>query len=358
MTASTGRCLLRSFDATDSSLAGFIRRPRIGLDLGTANTLIYVDGRGLALNEPSVVTVRASTGEIEAAGRDAEAGFGRTPRKLLTRKPIRAGMIQDLELCQGMLLRFLRKAEVAGLLRRFRVIVAVPASLTEVERMAVIESLHCAKAGDVVLAEQPLAAAQGAGLAIEEPHGHMVVDAGAGATSVALISLGTVVQSRTILVAGDEMDAAIVSYVNRRGHILIGERTAERVKVEIGSAQPNPGATSNVKGRCLVRGVPRSVTLGGEEIQEALAEPVGRIVAAIREVLEQAPPELSADLLETGIVLTGGSELLRNLDQRISREFGLPVRVAEAPLTSVALGLGHQLSYLRCRGWSRFRYNC
>jgi len=350
--------LLPPFGTTGSRLGHFIRYPRIGLDLGTANTLVCVDGRGLALNEPSIVTVRASTGEIEAVGSEADAGFGRTPRKLHTQKPIRAGMIHDLKLCEGMLRRFLRKAEVNGLLRRFRALVAVPASLTEVGRMAVLESLHCAKAGDVLLVEQSLAAAQGAGLPIEEPRGHMIVDIGAGVTGIALISLGTVVQSRTILVAGDEMDAAIVSHVHRQHHILIGERSAERVKIEIGSAQPNFDARSaTVKGRCLVRGVPRCVTLHEDEVQEALADPIRRIIAAIREVLEQAPPELSADLLETGLVLTGGSALLRNLDQHISKEFGLPVRVAEAPLTSVALGLARQLSHLRRRDWDRFRHN-
>jgi rod shape-determining protein MreB len=358
MDAIAGHCLFRSFDSTDSGLAAFIRCPRIGLDLGTANTLVYVDGRGLALDEPSIVTVRASTGEIEAAGSEAEAGFGRTPRKLHTHKPIRAGTVHNLKLCEGMLQRFLRKAEVTSLLRRFRAIVAVRASLTEVERMAVVESLLGAKAGDVLLVEQTLAAAQGAGLAIEEPRGHMVVDIGAGATSIALISLGAIVQSRTILVAGDEMDAAIVSHVHRHHHVLIGERTAERVKIEIGSAQPDCGASrAHVKGRCLTRGIPRSVSLGADEVQEALAEPIRRILAAVREVLEQVPPELSADLLETGIVLTGGSALLRNLDQHISREFGLPVSLAENPLNSVVLGLARQLSYMRRRDWNRFRHN-
>jgi len=267
-------------------------------------------------------------------------------------------MIHDLRLCGAMLERFLRKAGVTGLLRRFRAVVAIPENLTEVERMAIVESLHGARAGDVLLVEQTLAAAQGAGLPIEEPRGHMVVDIGAGATSIALISLGAAVLSRTILVAGDEMDGAIMSHVHRQHRILIGERTAERVKTEIGSAQPNSGARSTmVKGRCLVRGVPRCVVLHEDEVREALAEPVRRILAAIGGVLEQAPPELSADLLETGLVLTGGSALLRSLDRRISKEFGLPVRAAEAPLTSVALGLASQLSYLRHRDWDRFRCN-
>lgn len=358
MTASFGRSLFRSLDSMIVSRAAFLRIPRIGLDLGTANTLVCVDGRGLALNEPSIVTVRASTSEIEAVGIEAEAGFGRTPKKLRTHKPIRAGMIHDLTLCEGMLQRFLRKAGVSSFPRRFRVIIAVPASLTEVERMAVVESLRDTKAGDVLLVDQALAAALGAGLNIDAPRGHMVVDIGAGVTSIALISLGAPVKCRTIPLAGDEMDSAIVSHVYREHHILIGERTAERVKIEVGSARPNSGAkNTNVKGRCLVRGVPRSVSLGEGEVQEALAVPVRRIVDAIREVLEQAPPELSADLLETGIVLTGGSAFLRNLDRHISEEFGLPVRVAEAPLTSVVLGLARQLSYLRRRDWDRFRNN-
>ncbi len=349
--------LPQSFSSKCVDRAASVFAPRIALDLGTATTLIYVDGRGLALKEPSIVRVRASTGEIEAAGADAEAGFGRTPTKLRTLKPVRGGTIQDLTLCEGMLQRFLRKAKVSGVLRHLRVAAAIPDNLTDVERMAIIESLHNARAGDVFLVEQTLAAAQGAGLDVGEPHGHMVVDSGAGVTGVALISMGATVQSRSVPVAGDDMDASIVSYVRRKYQILIGERTAERAKIEIGSAMTGSGNKSaSVTGRCLVRGVPRSVSLCEGEIQEALAEPVRHIESAIREVLEQAPPELSADLLDTGIVLTGGSALLRNLDRHISEEFGLPVRVAEAPLTSVVLGVGSQLEYLTGRGRDRFRF--
>lgn len=328
---------------------------RVGLDLGTANTLLYVKGRGIAVKEPSLVTVRTSTGDIEAVGGEAEAGLGRTPRKFRTARPIRAGIIGDLKLCEGMLHRFLGKARITRRLHRLKVAVAVPGGTTEVERLAIVESLRTAGATDVLLVEQVLAAARGAGLAIEEPCGRMVVNIGAGVTGIAIISLANIVHARAIRVAGDDMDAAITAHVRAAHQLVIGERTAERLKIQIGSALPGDEELSmRIKGRCIAQGIPREVTIRDSEIREALSTPVRRIANAIREALEQAPPELSADLVETGIVLTGGSALLRNLDKYISKDCGLPVKVAQDPLSCVILGLAHQLKYLRRSDWRRF----
>jgi rod shape-determining protein MreB len=335
-----------------------VRRVRVGLDLGTANTLIYVQGQGVTIQEPSLVTVRTSTGKIEAAGSEAAAGVGRTPRKFRTVKPIRRGVVSDLRICEGMLHRFLIKTGRSFFFRGLHVALAVPGELTEVERLAVIESLRNARAKDVLLIDQVLAAAQGAGIPIEEPRGRMVVDIGAGVTDIAVISLANRVNGRTIPVAGDEMDAVITAYVRAKHQLLIGERTAERIKIRVGSALAgSEGRSINVKGRCLIDGVPREITLCDSEIREALSAPVHQIVIAIRDVLEQAPPELSADLMETGILLTGGSALLRHLDKRISQECGLPVMIAPDPLSSVILGLAQQLKHLRRRDWRRFRHS-
>ena len=332
---------------------------RVGLDPGTANTLLYVKGRGLAVNEPSLVTIRTSTGNIEAVGGDAEAGRGRTPRELETARPIRAGVISDLKLFDGMLNRFLRKARITGPLHRLKVAIAVPSGMTEVERLAIIESLRNAGAVDVLLVDQVLAAARGAGLTIEESRGRMVVNIGAGVTDVAILSLADTVYARATRVGGDEMDAAISAHVRAAHQLVIGERTAERLKIQIGSAVPNDQElTFAIKGRCIIEGVPRSATIRCCEVREALSTPLERIVNAIREALEQAPPELSADLIETGILLTGGSALLRNLDRFISRDCGLPVKVAQDPLSCVILGLAHQVNRLRAGEWRRFGLRC
>lgn len=330
---------------------------RVGLDLGTANTLLYVKGRGVAVREPSLVTLRASTGDIEAVGEEAEAGRGRTPRKFRTARPIRAGIISDLKLCEGMLHRFLGKARISGPLHRFKVAMAVPSGMTDVERLAIVESLRNAGTTHVLLVEQVLAAALGAGLPIEESRGRLVVDIGAGVTDIAIISLGNTVHTRAIRVAGDEMDAAITAHVRAIHQLIIGERTAERLKIQIGSALPGDEELSmRIKGRCVAHGIPREATVLDCEIREALSTPVHRIVNAIREALEQAPPELSADLVETGIVLTGGSALLRNLAKNISRDCGLPVKVAQDPLSCVILGLADQLKFLWRSDWHRLRH--
>lgn len=335
-----------------------VGRVRVGLDLGTANTLIYVYGQGVAIQEPTLVTVRASTGEIEAVGSEAEAGLGRTPRKFRTVKPIRRGIISDLRICEAMLHRFLNQTGRNFRFRGLQVAAAVPGDLTEVERLAVIESLRNARAKEVLLTDQVLAAAQGAGLPIEEPRGRMVVDIGAGITDIAVVSLANIVHGRTIPIAGDEMDGAIAAYVRGKHQLLIGARTAERIKIQVGSGLPDSQVrTIEVKGRCLIEGIPREIALCDSEIRDALSAPVHQIVNAIRGVLEQAPPELSADLVETGILLTGGSALLRHLDERISKECGLPVTVAPDPLSSVIAGLAHQLKRLRPRDWRRFGHS-
>jgi len=329
--------------------------PRVGLDPGTANTLVYVKGRGVAVNEPSLVTVRTSSGDIEAVGGEAEAARGRTPRKFQTARPIRAGIINDFELFDGMLHRFLRKAHITGPLHHFKVAVAVPTGMTEGERLDVIESIQNAGAVDILLVNQALAAARGAGVRVEESRGRLVVDIGAGLTGVAVISLGNCVYARSTRVAGDDMDAAIAAHVRTAHQLVIGERTAERLKIQIGSAiSMDRELTLGVKGRCATGGIPREVTVRGCEVLEAISAPLERISGAIREALEQAPPELNADLIETGIVLTGGSALLRNLDRFISKNCGLPVRVAQDPLSCVIRGLAHQLNSFRTIDWRRF----
>ena len=328
---------------------------RVGLDPGTANTLVYVKGRGVAVNEPSLVTMRTSSGDIEAVGGEAEAGRGRTPRKFQTARPIRAGIISDVKLFDGMLRRFLRKAHITGPLHRLKVAIAVPSGMTEAERLAVIESIQNAGAVDVLLVDQVLAAARGAGLAIEESRGRMVVNIGAGVTDVAVISLG-----KYRLCARDPRRR------RRYGCRYRGARTGRspaRHRRAYGRAAQNPIGSADfhtreltlaVKGRCVTKGIPREVTVRGCEVLEAISRPLERIMGAIREALEQAPPELNADLIETGIVLTGGSALLRNLDRFISKDCGLPVRVAPDPLSCVIRGLAHQLNSLRTSDWRRF----
>ncbi len=331
---------------------------RVGLDPGTANTLVYVKGHGVAVNEPSLVTIRTSTGDIVAAGGEAEAGRGRTPRNFQTARPIRAGTVADLKLFDRMLHRFLKKAHTVGRWRRPKVAIAVPGGMTEVERLAVVESLRNAGAAHVLLVDQVLAAAQGAGLAIQESRGRMVVDIGAGVTDVAIVSLGNTVYARAARVGGDDMDAAIAAHALAAHQLVIGEPTAERLKIEIGSAVSNRHElTLSVKGRCVAKGIPREATIQGREIREAIAPPLEEIVRAIREALDEAPPDLSADLVETGIVLTGGSALLRNLDRFISSKCGLPVRVAPDPLSCVVRGLAHQLNSFRASDWRRFGNN-
>ena len=327
----------------------------VGLDPGTANTLLYVKGRGVAVNEPSLVTIRTSTGAVEAVGGEAEAGRGRTPRKFQTARPIRAGMVSDHKLFSGMMQRFLRKAHIAGSLHRLKIVSAIPGGMTEVERDLIVESLRSVGAAEVILVDQALAAGRGAGLPIERPCGHVVVNIGAGVTYVALISLGSIVCARATRFAGDEMDAAIAAHVQATHQLFIGEPTSERLKIQAGSAVSDHQEVGlRVKGRCIKKGVPREATIRGCEVREALCMPLEQILSTIREVLEQTPPELSTDLLETGIMLTGGSALLRNLDRFIRTGVRLPVKVAPDPLSCVIRGLAHQVNHLRRVEWRRF----
>ena len=328
---------------------------RIALDLGTANTLIHLDGRGLVMEEPSMVRLHTGTQQIESMGRDAKPGAGRTPPRCETVRPVRNGQVCDPELCGRMLNAFLRKVGIRRPFRRLLAVAAIPGELSELQKIAVVDALRNNHVAGALLVDQVLASAQGAGMPIHESRGHMLVDVGAGITEVAVISMSNIVASRIVPIAGDEFDAAIESHVRTAHHLLIGQGTAERVKIELGAASPGAEAHKiKVKGRCLVKGIPREVVLSCAEILDALSAPINQILLSIREVLHQTPPELSADLLESGIVLTGGSAHLSTLAQRIGADTGLPVVVAGKPHQSVILGLAHQLERLNHRDWRRF----
>src|SRR6187399_2379815 len=318
------------------------------VDLGTATTLIYVKGKGIVSCEPSVVAVqRDARGEqnVLAVGREAKDMLGRTPGNIVAVRPLRDGVIADFELTEAMLRYFITRAHSRRTLVKPRIIICVPFGITEVEKRAVKESAESAGAREVYLIEEPMAAAIGAGLPITEPSGNMVVDIGGGTTDVAVISLAGIVYSKSVRVAGNELDEAIIQYIKRKYNLLIGERTAEQVKLEIGSAFPLEQPLSmELKGRDLIEGIPKTLTVTDGEIREAMSEPVSVIVNAVRVALERTPPELSADIVDRGIVLTGGGSLLRNLDKLLREETGLPVSVAEDPLSSVVLGTGKMLS--------------
>lgn len=313
----------------------------MAVDLGTANTLVSVRGRGIVLTEPSVVAVEKDTKRVLAVGFEAKRMLGRTPGSIVAIRPLKDGVIADFEVTEAMLRYFINKTRV----KRFpwqpkpRVVVCVPSGVTEVEKRAVFEATMQAGARQAYLIEEPMAAAIGAGLPIQEPTGNMVVDIGGGTTEVAVISLGGVVVKESIRIAGDEFDEAIVAYVKRVYNTLIGERTAEEIKFEIGSAWPLlEEVDAEIRGRDLVTGLPRTITLESEEVREAIEEPLGAIIDAVKATLEQTPPELSSDLMEFGIVLTGGGSLLRGLDDRLKHETGMPVHVSENALTNVVEG--------------------
>ncbi|MBE3593822.1 MAG: rod shape-determining protein [Candidatus Carbobacillus altaicus] len=321
----------------------------MGIDLGTANTLIYVKGRGIVINEPSLVAVHTKTGTIEAVGADAKQMVGRTPGNIEVRRPLKSGVIADMETTETMLRHFIQKAQrIKGLIsRRPNVMICVPYGVTPVERRAVEDAAKEAGAREALTIEEPFAAAIGADLPVWEPTGSMVVDIGGGTTEVAIISLGGIVASRSVRVAGDEMDEAIVQYIKRKYNLLIGERTAEALKIEIGSAiKPPKDAAMSVRGRDLVSGLPKTLEVKATEVADALSEVVVQIVEAVKLTLEKAPPELAADIMDRGIVLTGGGALLRELDHRLAEETGMPVFVAENPLDSVAIGTGRALENL------------
>jgi rod shape-determining protein MreB and related proteins len=317
----------------------------LAIDLGTANTLIYVAGKGIVVNEPSMVAVNRSTGEIVGCGAEAKEMLGRTPTNIVAIKPLRDGVIADFKMAERMLNYFIQKAHKRKSLVHPRIVVGVPSETTEVEKRAVLDSAYRAKASEVYLVEQAMVAALGAGLPVTEPCGNMVVDIGGGTTDIAVISLSGIVYSRSIRVAGNQLDDAIMEYVKKKYNLLIGERTAERIKMEIGSAYPlETPMTFETKGRDLIQGLPKTVTLNDEEIREAVSDCVGAIVGAVRAALERTPPELSGDIAERGIILTGGGSLLKRLDEKIRVETGLPVLTADEPLASVVLGTGKMLA--------------
>jgi rod shape-determining protein MreB len=322
----------------------------IGIDLGTANTLVYAKDRGIVLREPSVVAIQASTNRVLAVGEEAKRMLGRTPGNIVAIRPLRAGVIADFDITEAMLKYFIRKVHNKRMMKP-RVIIAVPSGITEVEKRAVKESAERAGAREVYLIEEPMAAAIGVGLPVQEPAGNMIVDIGGGTTEVALISLAGIVFSRSVRVGGDEMDEAIIQYMKRAYNLMIGERTAENIKLDIGSAFPmEEEVTMEVKGRDQVNGLPKTLMVTSEEIRDALMEPVATIVEAVRITLERCPPELSADLVDRGLVLAGGGALLRGLDTLIAEQTGLPVHVADDPLSAVAEGTGvvlHEINLLR-----------
>ncbi|UOF90157.1 rod shape-determining protein [Fodinisporobacter ferrooxydans] len=318
----------------------------MGIDLGTANTLVYAKGRGIVLREPSVVAIRTDTGAIEAVGEQAKLMIGRTPGNIVAVRPMKDGVIADFDTTATMLRYFIREAIKTKSLfsRRPRVMVCVPSGITAVEKRAVEDATLQAGAREAHTIEEPMAAAIGAGLPVGEPTGSMVVDIGGGTTEVAIISLGGIVTSRSIRVAGDEMDVSIMQYVKRAYNMMIGERTSEELKMTIGSAiAPDEEEFTEIRGRDLVSGLPRTLKINSREICDALSDTVNSIVEAVKITLEKSPPELAADIMDRGIVLTGGGALLRNLDRLLSEETGMPVVVAENPLDCVAIGTGKAL---------------
>jgi len=308
----------------------------LAIDLGTVNTRVYARGRGIVINEPSVVALDEGTEEVRAVGKEAKEMLGRTPTKIRVIKPLRDGVIADFRVTEKMLAYFIQKAHQRRTLVHPRVIISVPSEITQVERRAVTDSAYRAKAAEVHLVEQALMAAIGAGLPVTKPAGNLVVDIGGGTTDVALISMSGIVYAGSLRIAGNHMDEAIMNYVKRKYNLLIGERMAEKIKIEIGSATAlDKPMTMDIKGRSLIEGVPKTITVDDSEIREELSESVNQIVSAIRVALERTPPELSADLSDRGLVLAGGGALLKNLDQRIRDETSLPVSIADDPLCSV-----------------------
>ena len=319
----------------------------IGIDLGTANTLVYVKDQGIVLREPSVVAVQAGTNKVLAVGDEAKRMLGRTPANIVAVRPLKDGVIADFEVTEAMLRHFIAKVHGRRVRAKPRVVIAVPSGITEVEKRAVRESATHAGAREVYLIEEPMAAAIGVGLPVQDPAGNMIIDIGGGTTEVALISLSGIVFSRSVRVAGDELDEAIVQYMKRAYNLMIGERTAEEIKIKIGSAYPSEKETSvEVKGRDLVAGLPKTLMITSQEVREALLEPISTIVDSVRITLERCPPELSADLVDRGLVLAGGGALLRGLDTRVAEATQIAVHIADDPLTCVARGCGKILEEL------------
>ena len=316
----------------------------IAIDLGTSNTLVFTAGQGIVLSEPSIVAINKLTNKVEAVGVEAKEMLGRTPGHIVAVRPLKDGVIADFDLTEQMISYFIRRANNRRVWVRPRIVIGVPSGITQVEERAVKDTAYRAKATEVYLIEEAMAAAIGAGLPITEPSGNMVVDVGGGTTDVAVISMAGIVYSRSIRVGGTAMDDAIINYIKRNYNLLIGERTSEQIKIGIGSAYPlDEELTMDIKGRDLVEGRPKTITITDREIRDALSEVNSSIVESVRMALERTPPELSADFVDKGLILTGGGALLRNLDLRLREETGIPVSIAEDPLSSVVLGVGRIL---------------
>lgn len=329
----------------DSALAWFSND--LAIDLGTANTLVYLKGKGIVINEPSVVAIDKKSSKVLAVGAEAKRMLGRTPGNIVATRPMKDGVIADFEIAEKMLRHFITKAHNRSTFVRPRIVISVPSRITQVEQRAVRDSAELAGAREVYLIEQPIAAAIGAGLPIAEPSGNMVVDIGGGTTDVAVISLAGIVYSQSVKVAGDKMDEAILSYIKRKHNLYIGELVSEQIKFEIGSAYPlEERKTFVVKGRDLITGLPKTLVMDDNEVREALAEPISAIINAIKVTLENTPPELAGDVIDRGIVLTGGGSLLRGMDIRLREETDLPIIPVENPLTTVVLGTGKVLDEL------------
>jgi len=317
----------------------------MGIDLGTATTLVYVKGEGVVLCEPSVVAIEKDTNRVVAVGEEAKKMLGRTPGNIIAIRPMKDGVISDFEITEAMLKYFIRKVHGRRKLLSPAMVIAIPSGITAVEKRAVRESAERASARSVELIEEPKAAAVGVGLPVEEAAGNMIIDVGGGTTEFAVISLGGLVYAKSIRIAGDEMDEAIVEYLRKTYNLMIGERTSEEIKIRIGSAYPlEEELNMDVRGRDLISGLPKTISITSVEIREALQDPVAAIVDASKSTLEQTPPELAADLIDRGIVMAGGGSLLRGLDKRIAEETGLPVHIADDPLTAVVLGTGQMLN--------------
>ncbi len=316
----------------------------MGIDLGTANTLVFVKGKGIVLREPSVVAINSNNKKPLAVGREAKLMIGRTPGNIVAIRPLKDGVIADFDIAHIMIKSLIEKGLSKGSFKSPRIIVCYPSGVTEVEKRAIEEATKLAGARDVVLMEEPMAAAIGAGLPVSEPTGSMIVDIGGGTTEVAIISLGGIVTSKSLRIAGDEFDQSIIAYVKKEYSLMIGERTAEQVKMEIGSAYKiEDERTMEIKGRDLVTGLPKTIEISEEQIREALREPISSIIEAIKTTLEKTPPELAADIMDKGIMLAGGGALLRGLDVLITKETSMPVHIAESPLDCVVLGAGKAL---------------
>ena len=325
--------------ASSSSLS-FLGRD-MAVDLGTANTLVYVRGRGVVLNEPSVVAVHRDTGAMVAVGTDAKRMIGRTPANIVAIRPLKDGVIADFETTERMLRYFIQKVHSRRHLAKPRLVICVPSGITGVERRAVKDAGYQAGARQVHIIEEPMAAAIGAGLPVADPTGNMIVDIGGGTTEVAVISLGGIVTSQCIRTGGDELDTAVIAYVKKEYSLMLGERTAEEIKMLIGSAFPSPDEPqAEIRGRDLISGLPKTILVTAEEVRKAIEEPVNAIVDAVKATLDRCPPELSGDIMDRGIMLAGGGALLRGLDERLRHETGMPVHIADNPLHSVVLGSG------------------